>query len=87
MLVILNCVLLSFYVSFSLGKLDSFMKLGAELKTLKQDLAESITEIKEVIAGLKRTQAVSTSDDEENRDRYGIRTNARALAEKVVMVS
>ena len=64
------------------------MKLGSELKMLQRDLAESIEELKEVIQGLKTTQAAvwATQDDQET-DRYGLRSNGRALAEKIVMVS
>ena len=59
------------------------MKLGGELKILLKDLSECIREIKQVIAGLKSKQAVTMTDD----DSYGVRSNGRALAEKLVIVS
>ena len=61
------------------------MKLGAELKSLMADLTDSISEVKEVIAGLKSNRAVMATSN--GTGRYELRSNGRALAEKVIIVS
>jgi hypothetical protein len=63
------------------------MKLGGELKMLLSDLEASIAEVRQVIAGLKSRNAAAVMATGEGSGRYDIRSNGRALAEKIVMVS